>query len=167
VTVYKDPNKLKRDANVAMNKIAEYFDGSQVVKLGMIGGSESGRSDEDGGDATNPELGFIHEFGSITKGIPMRSWLRMPIIHEAKKILKALAKSKSQIEKDAAEGKDPENLYKLLGEIGKASIQKAFDTGGFGQWPAKKPTKANQGKMSPLIISSQMRKAVDYSVEDR
>ena len=41
-----------------------------------------------------------------------------------------------------------------------------FGSGGFGKWEAKKATKINKDKMSPLIISSQLRKSVSSKVEE-
>lgn len=166
MTVYTDPKKLQADAKEALNKIADYFDNSHYVKLGILGQKADRSAGDEDEEVTNAELGFIHEFGSVKKNIPIRSWLRMPIIAKTKDIIKAIAKQKKKIEKDAAEGNNPEELYKFLGVAGEEAVQEAFDTGGFGKWEDKKPTKANEGKMSPLIITGEMRRSVSSSVEE-
>ena len=71
-----DEKKLVDELNKAVNKIADYFDGSYSTSIGIIG-SKNTRPAE--GDIDNAGLGLVHEFGSIIRNIPPRSWLRMPI----------------------------------------------------------------------------------------
>lgn len=165
MTVYTDPKKLQKDLNKELEKIAKYFDGSHHAKLGILGG-DSERPAEEGEDITNSELGLVHEFGSVKRNIVMRSWLRMPIMEKAKDIIKAIVKRKREIEKEAVRGEKPTELYNHLGLAGESAVQEAFDTGGFGTWEAKKPTKQNKDKMSPLIMTSQLRKSVSSKVEE-
>lgn len=162
MTVYTDASKLERDLQEALTKIANAFDGSHYVKLGIMGGDvDRGSSDDGDVEATNSEIGFIHEMGSLTRNIDTRSWLRMPISYKAMDIIGAIAKKRKKIEKSAKKGGKDLALYKFLGIASEAVIQDAFDTQGFGQWsPNKKGT-------SPLIDTAQLRKAVTSKVEEK
>jgi hypothetical protein len=57
------------------------------------------------------------------------------------------------------------SAVKLLGVMGEETVQEAFATGGFGQWPALRPrTIQRKGSSRILIDSAQLRKAVTSRV---
>jgi hypothetical protein len=50
------------------------------------------------------------------------------------------------------------SAVKLLGVMGEETVQEAFATGGFGQWPALRPrTIQRKGSSRILIDSAQLR----------
>ena len=163
MAIYKDPKKLRKDADKALNKISDFLDSKLTGKIGILG-SESSREDD---GINNAELGLVHEFGSVKKGIPMRSWLRYPIIHNTGAIIKKISKFKNKIEQDVQDGNGQERLMeKLMGTL-ESVIQKAFSTAGFGTWKPKEPTKKNKGKTSPLIMTGEFRKSVSWEIEKK
>jgi hypothetical protein len=132
-----------------------------VVKVGILG-NKNGRKE----GPTNSDIGAAHEFGSYSKHIPQRSFLRMPLHTKTNDILKLVGK---------------QALYHLLHEDKKALlvdlgiaceqiIGEAFDTQGFGKWAPLEPTtiKSKIGQNpNPLVNTSQLRRSITSKVEHK
>jgi len=103
-----------------------------------------------------------NEFGSIERKLPVRSSIRMPLEKKQKEISDYVAgRSKGHIEQG-----DIKAIFEDIGIAGQAKIQEAFDTGGFGEWPADSDgTIARKGSDSVLIDTGLARKAVTYEVD--
>lgn len=153
--------------------------GKLVVKVGIFGnknargitsGSRPGKSGLrkviKGSKATltNAELGLIHELGSVERGIPARSFLRMPIAEKSKEILADAFKGAPAL---MAEGK----IRVILARLGIAcekAVQLAFASRGFGRWaPDKQETVRRKGSNMPLIDTAQLRRSVASQVADK
>lgn len=110
---------------------------------------------------TNAELGIIHELGSIERGIPPRSFLRMPLQQRTKEIL-------ADATKGAAEMIAKGNILGVLKRLGIAcekQIQLAFATRGFGSWQPDAPaTVRKKGSNQPLIDTAQLRRSIASQV---
>lgn len=106
---------------------------------------------------TNAELGAIHEFGSKSRGIPARSFLRMPLTVSRKELM-------AQAGKDAAGTLFAGKAKLWLTRIGIAAenvVQGAFQTSGFGSWKPNAPsTIARKKSDKPLIDTAQLRRAI-------
>lgn len=177
-TVKLDVEKM-RALRVELDKIK-----GARVKVGLLG-AHSERFDEDWNKQplNNPTLGLIHEFG--TKGplgtigtpdaavsevplrarapIPARSFLRMPLLtrlpDELDKIGRAVWRALIVKEGGLAG-------LKALGELAVGVVQRAFETGGFGQWAPLSPVTISRKKSSAILIDTDyMRKAVTYEVK--
>ncbi len=151
--------------------------GKYVVKVGIFGNKNSRqaagkfsaslkrRKTTKGKAAqTNAEVGFIHEMGSVERGIPQRSFLRMPIAMKSKEIIKATLDGAAEL---IAKG----NIRMLLARLGIAceqQIQLAFGSWGFGKWPANTLTTVlRKGSNSPLIDTAQLRRSIVSKVEEK
>lgn len=129
------------------------LDDKHHVQIGIFGNKASRKK----GTATNAELGAIHEYGSISRGIPARSFLRMPVSTQSSQIItEATGGSKALV----ASGKIV-LLLKRLGTACENAIQRAFATRGFGTWaPDTEATKRRKGSDSPLIDTAQLRRSI-------
>lgn len=138
-----------KDINKALNALkANCF-----VKIGILGDKDKREK-----AVSNSEIGIVHEFGSFTKNIPARSFLRMPLIEKKKELLNALMKYKKLFEKEIAKG----NIFILFERLGLAAeniIQLAFETSGFGKW-----RKLKNRKGTPLVDTGQLRRAITSKV---
>lgn len=142
--------RVKYKANFkGLEKLSDTLSNKLETKLGVL--SDKNTRTTEGGEATNADLGLVHEFGSFKKNIPPRSWLRMPIERKAEDISNFILKSKKEITEAMAEG-DSEMLYKKLGTAGEAVIQEAFGSAGFGQWKANSPSTIRAKKSSSPLI---------------
>jgi hypothetical protein len=93
------------------------------VKVGILGDKNT-RSGK-GRKATNAEIGVVHEFGNKAGTIPPRSFLRLPIQHEGKAIMKRMRSYKEKIQKGLLAGKIT-IFFDYLAIEAEAAIQKAF-----------------------------------------
>jgi len=145
---------------------------SAYIKVGVLGDyadrtpGQTGtkRTNAAGGKEAinNPSLGAIHEFGSLTRGIPPRSFLRMPLI----------SRLSDEINKESQETWEQYfvnfgfiDLLRAIGEASLAVIKDAFKTGGFGRWAKLRPyTIRRKGNDRILIDSGQLERSVTYAV---
>lgn len=132
------------------------------ARVGILG-SSAPRTD--GGPLDNATLGVIQMFGSITKNIPPRDFLFMPIQSHGAEIVKAMS---SALIKSAVVAGDFKRVYALLGAKALEIVLLGFETAGFGQWAPNKPaTIARKGSDQPLIDEGQLRRAQTSDVVKR
>ena len=128
-----------------------------AVKVGILG-KKNNRSD---GEMTNAEIGLIHEYGSRTRNIPIRSFLRMPISVKSKDIIKMASINALKLMTDG-KGKQ---VFKNIGIACEAVIQDAFGSRGFGTWEGNRPSTIKRKKSdSPLIDMGFLRKSISSEV---
>ncbi len=136
-----------------LDKLIKAFGDGRVVKVGILGKNASRK----GGGANNAEVGLVNEFGSFKKGIPARSFLRMPISREAA----AITKKASEKIYAAVSGGEMVPLLTQIGLACEVAVQHGFASGGFGQWAPNKPATIRRKKSSsPLIDTRQLRASV-------
>lgn len=143
---------------------------SARVKVGILG-DKAGRWGPGSGDMNNPSLGVVHEFGSIKRGIPARSFLRMPLMTRLPGKIDEIGR---EVWRKLILDKGAINALKALGVIAENLVQRAFETGGFGQWPKLSPryarwkaalVRARGGRVSILILTGQLRRSVTSRVD--
>lgn len=132
-----------------------------VAKVGIFGD----KNQRDDGELTNADIGAIHEFGSFSKGIPRRSFLKDPITLKRKELLK---KAKSIIADNIDKKNGDEKIFELIGIYGESIVQEAFETGGFGMWEAISPATAEKKNSTQILIdTSQLRRAIISKTDKR
>ncbi len=130
------------------------------ARIGILGAGA--RTDPESKGATNAEIGTFHEFG--TSKLPVRSFLRMPIITQMQK----------EMEKSGAFDKDTANevvksgtvipWVKKMAILAEGIVADAFDTGGFGTWvPSNMRFKTVH---QTLIETQQLRNSVTSEVTE-
>lgn len=146
-----------------------------TIQVGIFGSKgnrlEAGEKKKQGGhktikgsqaDETNAEIGLLMEVGSVSKHIPPRSFLQMPLRLHGDEIMKD---AKAEVSALA----NPGGIMKFLKVVGVACenvIQQAFATRGFGYWAKNAPlTIASKGSDSPLIDTGQLRRAIASRVK--
>lgn len=143
------------------DQIAAALKTKKYAKVGILG-NQNFRT----GPMGNAELGLIQEFGTADGKIPPRSFLRMPLEQDAKNIAKSLMNKRQKIEQAIADG-DENYVIEQLGIAGEASVQRAFSTGGFGQWQGNaESTKERKGSSSPLIDTGELRESITSEVSE-
>lgn len=137
--------------------------GFPSVKVGIIG--DKATQEHKGTHKTNAEIGFLNEFGSHTRRIPPRSFLRMPLqlyLHSYIKEKKSL--SKEEFIKSLRNGTQ-EQFAKKVGIVAEEVVQDAFRTRGFGNWAPNAPyTIEQKGSDSPLIDTGELRRSISSEV---
>ena len=106
--------------------------------------------------------GGDNEFGVVTRRIPERSFLRMPLQSKTADIKNAVyRRAGTNLEKG-----DIRQIFEDIGFAGEAVIQEAFDTRGFGQWPENAQETIERKKSdAPLIDKGHLRHAITSKTE--
>jgi hypothetical protein len=148
-----------------LEKIEKAIRGNFQVRVGILGGSAQ-RQDEEGEEddsINNAELGIIQEFGSISKGIPPRSFLRMPLEEKKTELVKWL--QKQDLEKMLQSKDFLKDTLARWGVKAEEIVDSAFSTSGFGKWLANSPATTEKKKSSkPLINTQQLRRSITSEV---
>lgn len=128
-----------------------------VTKVGILGNKKNRQGSQD-----NATIGAVHEFGSITKNIPRRSFLNDPLRLKAKEINATLAKS---IPANITKNNGMFIVFSQIGAKAEQIVQQAFSTGGFGKWEdlKERSIKAKRSS-SKLINTGQLRRSISSSV---
>lgn len=151
------------------SKIRVNLDGLEEIKrkvgntyrtrVGILG-SNANRAADSG--INNATLGVIQMFGSVSRNIPPRDFLTMPIEHNKRDLIRGLG---SGAMRDAFNRGDYKRMFELLGVKAEEFVQMAFETGGFGRWAPNAPsTIARKGSSAPLIDTGQLRRAITSDV---
>lgn len=141
-----------------LNKFVKNIQENWAVRVGIF----SNRTDRtEGDDVDNAAIGLQHELGVFTKKIPIRSWLRMPLVVSQSEIIREVSYGK--VQKLAYFGFPA--LLKDLGFACENAILAAFKSGGFGTWkPISKRTADAKGSTAILIDTGQLRRSVASQV---
>lgn len=131
---------------------------SLKTRVGILGSKASA---DHGDGMTNVEIGSIHEFGSISRNIPARSFLRIPLEEH---IWEWVKKNKDRYN-ELLETGSVEKWYVALGFEAERIVDEAFTTSGYGKWQALKPiTIKRKGSAMPLIDTGQLRASITSQV---
>lgn len=131
---------------------------SPQAHVGVLG-AKNARIDPNA-ENSNAVIGAKHEFGY--EGLPIRSWLRMPLItYLPKELEKAGTFSKDAIASVLKEGSFL-TFVKKIGVLAERVIAIGFDTGGYGQW--KPSIMAFKNNKQTLVESQQLRNSVTSEV---
>lgn len=129
------------------------------ARVGVLG-SDTDR--DDGSGLTNAELGLIQIFGSVSRKIPPRDFLIMPIEMHKREIVASAASSAGR---SAFDRGDYAKVIAIIGVTAETFVHQAFETAGFGQWAPNAPsTIAQKGSDAPLIDTSRLRRSISSEV---
>lgn len=143
-----------------LEALVKELGGQYVARVGILG-SNAGAA-HTGTDLTNAEIGLIHEFGSLSRNIPPRSFLRMPVEVKQQEIVQGMASYRT---KNALEKGEIKRVYRDLGLYAEGFVKQAFASGGYGNWAPNKPsTVAQKGSDKPLIDTAQLRRSITSDV---
>lgn len=135
--------------------------GRQKTEHRMVKGKMRSFKSKEESTQTNAEIGALHEFGSFTKHIPARSFLRLPLHQKQKEIVAEASQGAAAL---LAKGQVV-LVLKRLGIACENWIQRAFETRGFGAWKANAPsTIRRKGSSQPLIDTAQLRRSIASKV---
>lgn len=135
-----------------LEKLIQEIDENYYVDIGIIGAGE-----HEDGELTIAEIGAVHEFGTLDKRVPERSFIRMPLQTKGKAIEKKIG---DKVEELIAAG-EVRKIFELIGIAGEGAIQEAFETGGFGTWQELAPSTIAKKKSSGILIDTGLlRKAI-------
>jgi len=147
-----------------LESILKDIGGTYYARVGILRGNASAIHDTESG-MTNSEIGLVQEFGSETRNIPARSFLRMPIETKQDDLVQTLD---TGLVKDAIEQGDIKTVYKILGIAAEGIVKDAFRSSGYGQWQGNaQSTIDKKGSSRPLIDTGILMASVTSDVKKR
>lgn len=128
-----------------------------VARVGILGNKNS-RSGKANSNAT---IGAKHEFGE--DGMPIRSFLRIPIIENFQKALDRAGALEKGTLKQIVDERSLLVFIKKLGILAEGIVAEGFATGGFGKWkPSNMRYKQNK---QTLVETTQLRNSITSEVK--
>ena len=159
----KKESKILKNNLSGLDKLAKNIREHYHVRIGILGQkSFRGEEDQEGKPVNNAELGVIHEFGSVKRNIPPRSFLRNTLATKNEEIVDDVLTKKKEIKEDMVDG-DGSLLFKVIGVAAEGKVLDSFDSRGFGTWPALKRARKD-GSNAPLVDTGQLKGAVTHDV---
>jgi hypothetical protein len=133
------------------------------ARVGILGSKT--RKIGGGEELSNAEIGAAHEYGSPARGLPVRSFLRMPLgMYLGTYLEQSHAFDREAIKKVIDEGSIRQYVARI-GIVAEEVVQDAFDTGGFGHW---KPSKMEfKSVKQTLVETQQLRNSITSEVIER
>lgn len=176
-TRIKNVGTVKIDLD-KITRLREILERKFITQVGVLGVKAAGRMDQGklqkkGGhakaktesDMSNADIGLVHEKGSMSRGIPRRSFLFSPLVEKAEELMTV---RKRLWDKFIAGDQSDESLraaYRDLGIKAENIVHKAFDSGGFGTWQKDSDQTIARKKSSAILIDThQLERSIDSRV---
>ena len=123
-----------------------------VLKIGVLGGGR------------NATVGTVHEFGAPARGIPQRSFLRVPLSENLNKEIEKSGLLDQETLKEVIKTGSMVPWIKKVAVSAEAVVDDAFETSGQGKWPKwKNKNYHNEGGML-LVDTGQLRDSITTEV---
>lgn len=133
---------------------------SEEKPVGRIGVLGDGNPRKEGN--SNAEIGAKHEFGD--EKVPIRSWLRMPLIDHLQEALENHGAFDQKASKKVVREKTMIPWLEKVMIVAEYVVIEAFATGGFGKWkPSNMKYKKNH---QTLVETQQLMRSVTTEVKE-
>lgn len=146
--------EIKYDNNI-LKALEKALKRIPSVKVGVF---QQNNSREDG--KTNAEIGVYHEYG--TKNLPIRSFLRMPLMNHFNQYLENAGALDEETLKNIVDEKSALQFVAKMGFVAEEVVDDAFNTGGFGEWPSS-DMRYKKNKQT-LIETRQLQRSIASEV---
>lgn len=130
-----------------------------IAKIGILGNNT--RNDGE----SNATIGAAHEFG--TSRVPVRSFLRVPISERLDKELQSSGAFTKEALAKVIKEKSTKQWVTNCAIVAQKIVLEAFDTQGFGKWPANTPETMARKKVKQILTETQqLRNSIEWEVKD-
>lgn len=134
-----------------------------VSRVGVLG-SDSARKGK-GHQPTNAEIGAAHEYGAPARGLPQRSFLRVPIAERLQKEMESSGAFTPDVLSEVIRSGSVLAWMKKVAVLAEGIVSGAFDSAGYGKWApwAVPGYKNNAGQI--LVDTKQLRDSITSEVK--
>lgn len=133
------------------------------VKVGVLADDQLHPGDSIGAAG----LAAVHEFGSQSRKIPERSFLRKTLFMKKDEYNAWVERNKDGIMADITKGNFYFSVLPKIGSLWVSYVLECFKTGGFGSWaPNSAETVRRKGSDKPLIDTGALRRSITFEVTD-
>jgi hypothetical protein len=135
-----------------------------TARVGILG-EKNTRSSKGGSAPTNAEIGAAHEFGAPARGLPQRSFLRVPLSENLQKKMESSGALDQDVMKAVLKQGTVIPWLKKIAVLAEGIVSEAFDTGGFGKWPKWKSPNYSNNANQLLVDTAQLRNSITSEVK--
>lgn len=135
-------------------------------RIGILGASNRTPKPGQKNAPSNALVGAVHEFGSPIRGIPSRSFLRMPLSENLNKELENSGALDKEVLNEVMKSGTMLPWVRKIAVIAEGIVMDAFDSGGFGQWPAWKNRDYTNNTGMLLVDTQQLRNSISSEVKE-
>lgn len=126
--------QIKVDDNSLREMIAGVQDAMKYqIKVGIL--ANDTHETKDGEPIGMAELGAIHEFGSMSRGIPERSFIRRTMFQKQEQFIRGVGRNNQAIMK-MIQSSGLKAQMEQWATLWKSWVLECFNSRGFGAWPA-------------------------------
>lgn len=138
-----------------------------TVRVGILAGKSARKSSGSGKKTpTNAEVGAVHEYGSPARGLPQRSFLRVPISDRLQKEMDQSGAFKEQTMKDVLKEGSVVPWMRKVAVLAEGIVAGAFASGGYGKWAPWKTKNYSNNAGQLLVDTKQLRESVTSEVKE-
>lgn len=137
------------------------------TRVGVLG-EKVPRTDSNSGkhQPNNAEVGAVHEFGAPARGIPARSFLRVPISENLDKEMENAGALDKDVMADVIRQGTLIPWMRKIAVLAEKIVADAFSSGGFGKWPAWKTPGYTNNTGQILVDTQQLRNSITSEVKE-
>jgi phage gpG-like protein len=158
LTAHFDPDEIHLEKFDAFFKAVK-ASSKVVCRVGVL------NKDERKGGGSNAEIAAAHEYGAPARGLPQRSFLRVPISSNLNKALETERAFSDKELKSVVKEKSVKPWLEKVGKVAEKVVMDAFDSGGDGKWPpVKHPERKHNAQI--LVETTQLRQSITSDVKD-
>jgi phage gpG-like protein len=143
--------------SATLDKLAKFVEKDCYVKVGVLNNEKR----EGGFGAV--ELAAVHEFGSVRRNIPKRSFLVKTMINRKDEFEREMKKNLSKL-KELIASDGPEVVLGKIGSRWVGYVLLTFQAEGPGWAPLSPKTIARKGSDAILIDTGAMRRSITHEV---
>lgn len=139
-----------------------------TARIGIIGAKAGPHlsSSKQKTSATNADIGAVHEYGAPSQGIPQRSFLRIPISERLEKEMEQSGALSSEATADVLKEGSTVPWLKKIAILAERIVAGAFDSAGYGRWPAWKNASYTNNANQILVDTQQLRNSITSEVKE-
>lgn len=131
-----------------------------IARIGVLGDSDA-RAD----GKSNAAIGAAHEYGSVERNLPMRSFLRQPLEDKLNSALKHNGAFNRERLADIVKTKSLVPWLQLVADTAYAIVMGAFASGGYGKWAPWKDPNYTNNSMQILVDLTHLRDSITTEVK--
>lgn len=143
--------------SATLGKLAKFVDEDIHVRVGVLNNAAR----EGGFGAV--ELAAVHEFGSVSRNIPKRSFLLKTMTNRKEEFEAEITKAFAKLRKTIVE-QSPEALLDKIGAKWVAYVHETFAAEGPGWQKLRPATIARKGSSTILVDTGAMERSITHEV---
>ena len=160
MTLGFEPDRINLDGLEKLLKALK-TSSKPVARVGILGSKDTRSS-----GASNATIGAVHEYGSFSRGIPQRSFLRVPISAGLQAKLQSSGMMTEEATKEVLKLGSVIPWLKKAAVAAEGTVLDAFDSEGPGWAPWKDPNYTNNANMI-LNDTGQLRDSITSDVKEK